>query len=508
VLLEVRVPLFPRTSQTYLLPTILLLLVSACFAQRTVTLSATNGPPTTKLLVSGSGFDPYSAVDIFFDRKDRALAVTDGNGSFGQTQVVVPGSATPGGHWITAVERYNKLAARNRFLVETNWAQIQFSPDLNGFNPYENVLNRETVAGLTHEWTGGIGSSSYLASMPTMADGLVYAGFGAGLSALSARDGSQFWFYPVDEFVTCTPAVADGMVFFSSENAFLYALNAKSGAFVWKRKIAEFVTPLSPTVVNNTVFVGAYDSSGNAGYIYALDASTGTPLWNYTRASRAFSPPAVVNGVVFAGFLDEVVALNAATGSVLWEQTQTQNGEPSFANGVLYVSGYNGVYALSASTGDVLWQFGSNAEIYAEPSVANGAVYVASFVNNVYEGYVHALDASTGSELWKYDSGSMTFLPFPAVVANGVVYAGVQSNSSGGYIYALDASNGTVLWSGDTGSDGGVSGPIVTNGTVIVQGFRGVYAFDLSSGKAHSNLSPPDPQTLVPDLQLKISRPN
>jgi len=172
------------------------------------------------------------------------------------------------------------------------------------------------------------------------------------------------------------------------------------------------------------------------------------------------------------------------------------------------VSGYNGVYALSASTGDVLWQFGSNAEIYAEPSVANGAVYVASFVNNVYEGYVHALDASTGSELWKYDSGSMTFLPFPAVVANGVVYAGVQSESSHGYIYALDASNGTVLWSGDTGIDGGVSGPIVTNGTVIVQGFSGVYAFDLNSGKAHSNPSPPDPQTLVPELQLKISRPN
>jgi len=74
-----------------------LLLSIACIAQPTIALSVATGPPTTKLLVSGSGFDPYSAVDIYFDTKDEALAVTDGNGAFGKIGITVPGSAKPGG---------------------------------------------------------------------------------------------------------------------------------------------------------------------------------------------------------------------------------------------------------------------------------------------------------------------------------------------------------------------------------------------------------------------------
>jgi len=72
---------------------IALLLVSPCLAQPTVTLSVSSGPPTTKLLVSGGGFDPFSEVDIFFDRKDPALAVTDETGAFGKIGITVPGSA-------------------------------------------------------------------------------------------------------------------------------------------------------------------------------------------------------------------------------------------------------------------------------------------------------------------------------------------------------------------------------------------------------------------------------
>src|SRR5690348_8736249 len=112
-------------------------LAATASTQPAITLSISTGPPTTKLLVSGSGFDPYSAVDIYFDTKDEALVVTDGNGAFGQVGITVPGSAKPGGHWVSGVERDTGLAGQNRFLVETNWAQFHFSSNLTAFNPYE-----------------------------------------------------------------------------------------------------------------------------------------------------------------------------------------------------------------------------------------------------------------------------------------------------------------------------------------------------------------------------------
>jgi len=55
--------LLTRTRRVILLAITGLLLTTVVIAQPVITLSVSSGPPTTKLLVSGSGFDPYSAVE-------------------------------------------------------------------------------------------------------------------------------------------------------------------------------------------------------------------------------------------------------------------------------------------------------------------------------------------------------------------------------------------------------------------------------------------------------------
>ena len=63
------------------------------------------GPPTSRILVSGSGFEPNVGVDIFFfDTKDKTLIVTNGKGEFHDARIYAPGSAHPGEHWVTALE--------------------------------------------------------------------------------------------------------------------------------------------------------------------------------------------------------------------------------------------------------------------------------------------------------------------------------------------------------------------------------------------------------------------
>src|ERR1035441_2965938 len=150
--------------QRYSTLTLLLLLLTACLLCSTVsraeetlatapavTITPTVGPPTTNVLVWGTGFDPYAAVDIYFDTTDLALATTNGAGAFGGNcatcgiAIEVPTGAVPGTHWITAVERYGQKAAQKSFLVQTDWAQFRFSPNHKGVNPYENVLRRSQV---------------------------------------------------------------------------------------------------------------------------------------------------------------------------------------------------------------------------------------------------------------------------------------------------------------------------------------------------------------------------
>src|SRR5271170_7453983 len=58
-----------RTSkQVCLLGTAILFVAGFCFSQPAISLSPTDGPPTTGLRISGSGFAPNAQIDIYFDR--------------------------------------------------------------------------------------------------------------------------------------------------------------------------------------------------------------------------------------------------------------------------------------------------------------------------------------------------------------------------------------------------------------------------------------------------------
>ncbi len=75
-----------------LVSVVALMFAGLCFGQA-ITLSPTGGPPTTKILVSGSGFSPNAAIDIYFDTTDEALASANGSGSFSKIKIQVPSSS-------------------------------------------------------------------------------------------------------------------------------------------------------------------------------------------------------------------------------------------------------------------------------------------------------------------------------------------------------------------------------------------------------------------------------
>jgi outer membrane protein assembly factor BamB len=448
----------PITSYASLLLACLLLCEIAS-ATTSIILSKKSGPPTSKILVSGRGFEPNVGVDIFFDTKDKALVVTNGKGEFHDAGIYAPRSARPGEHWVTALERNNDKGAQKPFLVQTNWNQFHFDADGTRLNPYENVLNPRTVRSLDLKWSyRGSDNGGY--SSPTIVDGVVYVGSGYpdfSIYALNARTGAKLWSYTTGSYVDSSPAVANGVVYVGSDDDNVYALSARTGTPLWSYHTGGSVNS-SPVVANGVVYVGSDDFN-----VYALNASTGVKLWNYNIGSVVYSAPAVADGVVYVD------------------------------------SWYSSIYALNAYTGVELWSYDTSDRVDSSPAVAYGAVYFGGL-----DFTVHALDAHNGANLWSYSlPGRVDSSP---AVANGVVYVGADDNN----VYALDASTGVYLWSYPTGGYV-ASSPSVVDGVVYVGSYDGnVYAFGMKNGseQAATASKHPDLKTLRPDFNLKVSKPN
>jgi hypothetical protein len=265
----------PIASHLFLLLACLLLCGIAS-ATPSITLSKKTGPPTSRILVSGHGFEPNVGVDIFFDTKDEALVVTSRKGEFHHAGIHAPRNAHPGQHWVTALDRNNDKGAQKLFLVQTDWNQFHFAPDHEGVNPYENVLNPRTVGSLDLKWT-----------------------FATGYSTDSS------------------PAVVDGVVYFGSEDHNIYALNAATGALLWEYPTGYAIDSSSPAVVNGVVYVGSWDYN-----VYALQADTGATLWvHHTGNAVGYSSPAVLDGVVYVAMW--------ISQSMRWVPTPAPNCGPS-----------------------------------------------------------------------------------------------------------------------------------------------------------------------------------
>jgi len=122
---------------TFLALSVLCVFAALCgiaSAAPSIVLSKKSGPPTSKILVSGRGFEPNVGVDIFFDTRDKALVVTNGKGEFHDAKIYASRTAPPGENWVTALERNNDKGAQAPFLVQTDWSQFHFSPQRDGLN--------------------------------------------------------------------------------------------------------------------------------------------------------------------------------------------------------------------------------------------------------------------------------------------------------------------------------------------------------------------------------------
>ena len=141
------------------------------------------------------------------------------------------------------------------------------------------------------------------------------------------------------------------------------------------------------------------------------------------------------------------------TGGTVWSS-------PAISNGIVYVGSVdNNLYAIDAVTGKEKWRFKTGGDLWS-PAISNGVVYVGSDDNNMY-----AIDAVVGTEKWRFGTGGIVMSPS---VSNGTIYVG----NNGGDLYAIDAVMGTEKWR--FGMGGGVSSSqVISKGVVYFGGIDG-----------------------------------
>ena len=410
------------------------------------------GPPVV-IQVSATNFPASTAVDIYFDTVDVALAVTSATGGFSKINVTVPTTAVPGTHYVTGVARGTTgTSAQATFTVQANWAQFRYSAVHHGRNPYENVLNTTNVGSIDLDWS--------------------YATTGA---------------------LTSSPAVSGGIVYVGSADDNLYAINATTGVLVWKFLTGNSIVDSSPAVVGTTDYFCSSDYN-----LYAINATTGAQIWKFATGGAINSSPAVIGGTVYIGSTDDnVYAINATTGAQVWKFATAGkvSSSPAVSEEVVYVGSQDeNLYALNARTGVELWKY-AGAGAFESPAVFNGTVYVGSD-----DGVLTWINAYSGDYIVKATFSSAVVIT-PTSVANGIVYIG----NANGYVYGFYVVVSPIEgWRAATG--GAVTGaPAIANGVVYVasQDFS-LYAYDLNGSTQVKSPPPrPDPATLRPNLELK-----
>ncbi len=281
-------------------------------------------------------------------------------------------------------------------------------------------------------------------------DQLIVGDFNNQLHALDRRTGNLIWGpTPLSqngankEHVIGGPVVTDELVLVPSSDGRLYARRTSDGSAVWAFP-PEDEEPLrealwaSPTVEGDRVYFGSLDH-----HLYALDLTSGRPLWPESvdlSGALADAPTSTGELLLIGTFSNRLVALDAAHGEVTWSFASGDWvwGSPSIWEGRAYFGDLSGtLYAVELDSGSEIWRVPTAGGIAASPAVADGRVYAVTETGSLL-----AWDATDSAPAWR-TSLEGQLLTDPLVVGETVLVA-----STGGTVQlsAYDRDSGAIRW--------------------------------------------------------------
>jgi outer membrane protein assembly factor BamB/PKD repeat protein len=340
-------------------------------------------------------------------------------------------------------------------------------------------LNASTGGFVWSYATGGpVGSS------PAVVNGSVYfCSEDYNVYCLNASNGELIWSYRTISQFDSSPAVASGIVYAGSGD-YIYALNSSSGALIWSftshsggRSIS------SPAVAYGDVYASSYD-----GNVYCLNAASGNLIWSATGGYGVGSP-AVAGGYVYSVYNYSVYCFAASNGASVWQCTTkgTIYSSPAVANGAVYVGSIDEhLYCLGQTAYSVM----INAYDYTQGAFVNVPIamdgsstgqetpYTFSGLTSSHTFAVPSTDSNGNPFLdWSNDQTTTTITVSPA---DGTYTAYYQAATP-----ALSASASATPTSGNA--------PLSVQFTGSASGGQSPYSYSWSFGDGSSPVSQQNP---------------
>lgn len=198
----------------------------------------------------------------------------------------------------------------------------------------------------------------------------------------------------------------------------------------------------SPQVVNGHVYLGMGDQ------LIAVNESNGAYIWDYPTSADITSSPRVSNGLVYFGSEDKnIYALNESNGSIKWQYTTNDKihmSSPIVYGGMCIVGSYDfGIYCIDTTSpsfppnGELRWKFPTTERIASSPTVHSptNTILIGGYDYNLY-----AIDHVSGTLKWKYPAGSI-IQSSPLVYGDYIYFTALDR-----YLYCVDARNGGIRW--------------------------------------------------------------
>ena len=234
--------------------------------------------------------------------------------------------------------------------------------------------------------------------------------------ALDARTGEYRWQIEHGIFNSGLIAVADGVALLGS-----YAVELSSGDTLWQVRDSDMGRYISnPAIANGVVYFGTED-----GLLIALDLKTGEGVWQFDAGDGVVTDPAVSNGVVYFGINRFLYALDATSGKEYWRyEFQGYEfdsvGPPVLGGGYLFVT-FGDAYLYAITNQKTTYYLIQDVDVYSDPSTSSAIVEhlsAGTTLDDVGEEEQHDgawwRRISVGDVTGWIDSGSIDYAKSPA----------------------------------------------------------------------------------------------
>lgn len=399
---------------------------------------------------------------------------------------------------VTAVFANGEVASTSESFIFKPGKVRTVTPSQNWTSLLKNAahsgLSLDTLANNPRlSWLTNVGSNIYFAS-PLVADNKVFVatvdedrrGEG-GLCAMNASDGKIIWKYKTRSSIKNSITIDAGLVMGQDAEGYLYAVDAATGTLRWEKKLN--VGPLPGLVDGITAQNGIVYAGSGKGFA-AYKVSTGEMIWQNsqwpqregTTSTITVGDGVAVSGAQWSGFYGNDVL----TGKLLWSMKTDgitdRGGSPTIQDNKLYVVARTSLFIMDARSGKILTKkdLPFNVTVTTTPLITDKLIIFGT----LNDGLV-ALNKETLETTWKAETFTSLVFTSPytqfasrametsPVKAGNTIYFG----ASDGYLYAVNAHTGKLLWRHNAGAPF-FNTLAVSGNTLFCADFGGnVYAF-------------------------------